>query len=50
MMGEARVVLLAGEALLLGRRDDAPVIEQTGSAVVIEGGDAQDAHARLPPF
>ena len=46
--GKARIVLLAGEALLLRRGDDAPVLDQRGGAVVVEGRDAEDAHAAPP--
>ena len=42
--GKAGVVLLAGEALLLGGRNDAPVNHDGGSAVVIERRDPEDAH------
>ena len=45
--GEAGIVLLAGETLLLGGGHDPPVVDQSGRAVVIEGGDPEDAH-RLP--
>ena len=42
---KARVVLLAREALFLRRRDDLAVDQQRRGAVVIEGGNAEDAHA-----
>ena len=41
---EGRVVLLAGEALLLRGGDDAAVLDQRRGAVVIEGGNPEDAH------
>ncbi len=43
--GEARVVLLAREALLLRGRHDATVLDECCGAVVIERRDAQDPHA-----
>src|SRR5262249_44769420 len=46
VMGKTRVVLLAGEALLLGGRHDAAVREQAGGAVVIKRRYAENAHAR----
>ena len=39
--GEAGVVLLAGEALLLGGRDDPAVLHERRRRVVIEGRDAE---------
>src|SRR3954465_11421562 len=39
-----RVVLLPREALLLRGGDDAAVLDQRRGAVVIEGGDTEDAH------
>ena len=36
-------MLLAREAFLLRRRDDAAVLDQRRGAVVIEGGNAEDA-------
>jgi hypothetical protein len=41
------VVLLAREALLLRCGDDAAVLDQRRGAVVIEGGNPQDAQAGL---
>ena len=41
---EARVVLLAGEALLLGGRHDSSVHHQRGRAVVVERGETQNTH------
>jgi hypothetical protein len=38
-----RIVLLAGEALLLGGCDNATVLDQRGRAVVVEGRDPEDA-------
>ncbi len=38
----ARVMLLAGEALLLRRRDDLAVLDQRGCAVVVERRDAEE--------
>ena len=43
---EARVVLLAREALLLRRCHDPPVLDDSCRAVVIEGGETKNAHAR----
>ena len=47
--GKARVVLLAREALFLRGGDDLAVLDQGRGAVVVEGGDAQDAHAAQRP-
>ena len=44
MAREACVVLLAGKAFLLGRGDDAAVLDQGGCAVVIKRRDAEDTH------
>ena len=46
---ESRIVLLPGEALLLGRRDDLAVAHEACRAVMVEGGDAEDIrrHGRL---
>src|SRR6266853_480538 len=44
LMRESRIVLLAGEAFLLGSSDDLPVIHQRGRAVVVISGDAENAH------
>ena len=49
VLGEAGIVLLAGEALLLRGRDQMAVVDQRGRAVVIEGRDAQHAHGGPPP-
>src|SRR6266566_5273717 len=38
LMRESRIVLLAGEAFLLGSSDDLPVIHQRGRAVVVISG------------
>ena len=46
--GKALVMLLAREALLLGGCDDASVLYQRRSAVVVVGRDADDAHGCLP--
>jgi len=46
--GKARVVLLAGEPLLLRRGDDVPVRQQCRRAVVVEGRYAEDAHPWRP--
>ncbi len=46
---EALIVLLAGEALLLRGGDDASVLDQRGRAVVVEGRNADDAHAACLP-
>ncbi len=45
--GEPGIVLLAGEALLLGGGDDPAVVEQRGRAVVIERGQTENAHQQL---
>ena len=39
---ETRVVLLARKPFFLCRRDDVPVAQQCGGAVVIVGGDTED--------
>src|SRR4029453_15981447 len=39
---ESMVVLLAGEALFLRRRDDLAVDEKARGGVVVEGGDSED--------
>ena len=44
LCGKDGVVLLAGEALLLRGRHDAAVLDQRRGAVVIEGGNAENAH------
>ena len=44
VMREARVVLLAREALLLRRRRDLAVDDQRRRGVVVIGGDAEDLH------
>src|SRR5262245_65278783 len=44
MMREAGIVLLAREALLLGRRDDATILDEGGRAIVVECGEAENAH------
>src|SRR4030095_1970468 len=48
--GEALITLAAGKPLLLGRRDQLPIPQEAGRAVVIEGGDPQDIsrHQGLP--
>jgi hypothetical protein len=46
VLREARVVLLAGESLLLRRSDNPAVLHQSGGAVVVVGGKAEDAHER----
>src|SRR6185503_17889648 len=50
LLREGRVVLLAGEALFLSGGNELAVLDQRGSAVVIEGGDPQDPHVTLPRF
>ena len=40
----AAVVLLAAEPLLLGRRHDTAVLDESGRAVVVERRDAEDPH------
>ncbi len=45
IVGETGIVLLAREAFLLRGGDDLAVTQQGGSAVVIEGGNAEDMHA-----
>src|SRR5262249_55039837 len=47
MRREARVLLLAREALLLRGRHDAAIDEQRGGAVVIERRNAEDTHGLL---
>ena len=47
VLGKARIVLLAGEALLLRRTDQMPILDQRRGAVVIEGGDPQHPHGTL---
>ena len=42
---EALIMLLAGEALLLCGGDDASVLDQCCRTVMVEGRDADDAHA-----
>src|SRR5262245_22697080 len=49
MMREAGIVLLAREALLLGGRDDAAVLDESGRAVVIECRESENAHFRNGP-
>ncbi len=46
--GKAGIVLLAGEPLLLRRGDDAAIVDQVGGAVVIERGDSEYPHGRVP--
>src|ERR1700756_1653890 len=45
VLRKRRVMFLAREALLLSGRDDKAVLDQRGGAVVIERGDAEDAHS-----
>src|SRR5262245_40285156 len=45
VMREAGIVLLAREALLLGGRDDAAVLDEGGCAVVIECREPENAHS-----
>src|SRR5262245_11672689 len=45
MVREAGIVLLAREALLLGGRDDAAVLDQGGRAVVVERREPENAHS-----
>ena len=42
MRGKPMVVLLAGEALLLGGRDNPAILNQTGRAVVVIGGNPEN--------
>ena len=44
IMGKAKVMFLAGKALLLGRGNDLAVPHQAGRTVMIERGNAKDAH------
>ncbi len=44
VLREVEVVLLAREALFLGGRDDAPVLDEAGGAVVVESGDSENVH------
>src|SRR3954471_15165603 len=44
--GKALVEFLARKALLLRGGDHAPILDQRGGAVVIEGGDSEQAHVR----
>ena len=41
---KARIVLLAGEALLLSRRNDAAILDEGSRTVMVEGGDAEQSH------
>jgi hypothetical protein len=41
---ELVVVLLAGKALLLGRRHEDPILEQGGRRVLEEAGDPENVH------
>ena len=47
MLGKPRIVSLAREALFLGSSDDAAILDYRCGAVVIESGDAQNAHTDL---
>ncbi len=47
--GEAVIVLLAREALLLGRADDGPTVDQARGGVVIERGESQYLHCLSVP-
>ena len=42
--GNPGIVFLSGEALFLRGGDDDSIAHQTGGAVVIEGGDAENVH------
>ena len=42
---EVSIVALAGEPLLLRRRHDRSVLDQSGCGVVVEPADPQDVHA-----
>src|SRR5271155_423087 len=44
MGGKARVVFLAGEALFLRRGDDLSITKKSRRTVVVERGNAEDAH------
>ena len=46
--GKPRIVLLARKPLFLGRRQDLPVSDQAGRAIVIESRDAQDIGHYVP--
>ena len=48
MFWEAMIMFLPGETLFLRSGNELPVADQTGRAVMIEGGDAQDFHFPIP--
>jgi hypothetical protein len=48
LVGEALGVPLAVEPLLLGQRDQPPVLQQAGRRVVAEAVDPKDAHPAAP--
>src|SRR5437867_865856 len=45
--GKVRVVLLASEAFLRGRRDDSAVLDQAGGRVMVETGDPENVQGRI---
>jgi hypothetical protein len=46
--GEAGVVFLTGESLLLGSANDDAILHETGGAVVIKSGYTEDVHRWIP--
>ena len=48
LIGEALGVPLAVEPLLLGQRDQPPVLQQAGRGVMAEAVDPKDAHPTAP--
>ena len=48
MAREGGILLLAGKPLLVGGRDDFPVHDQGGGAVVVKGGDAENCFRHWP--
>jgi hypothetical protein len=48
LIGEALGVPIAVEPLLLGQRDQAPVLQQAGGGVMAEAVDPKDAHLIAP--
>ena len=49
MIREAGIMLLPCEALLLGSRDDAAILDESGRAVVVERRESEDAHSATDP-
>ena len=41
---KARIVLLAGEAFLLSRRNNVAILDKGSRTVMVEGGDAEQSH------